>query len=197
MTNQKFQAERARLPSVAALHQVLTMHEDGTLSWKWRPKSMFKSERSQKVWNTKYCNRPAFRTVGAKGYFCGRVFGRKQQAHNVVFKMHYGYEPELVDHIDGDRKNNRPGNLRPADHSSNMRNAKLRRDNKSGVPGVRWDKRAKKWEAKIGIGHGTRAKVLGRFKTFDEAASARHAAERELSYPVEHGKRWDTKPDAK
>jgi hypothetical protein len=49
--------------------------------------------------------------------------------------MIYGYDPvEQIDHINGDRSDNRPENLREATHAENNCNSKAR--NKLGVKGV-------------------------------------------------------------
>ena len=65
--------------------------------------------------------------------------------HRLIFLIHHNYLPEEVDHIDGNPLNNKIENLRPAIHSENIRNAKLRKDNKSGEKGVTWDKKRNKW----------------------------------------------------
>ncbi len=44
-------------------------------------------------------------------------------AHRLVFEAFYGYCPECIDHIDGDRANNAIWNLREANQSENMKNA--------------------------------------------------------------------------
>ena len=54
---------------------------------------------------------------------------------------------ERVDHINGDKLDNRRANLRPASHRDNIRNQRLRIDSSTGFKGVR--KRYKKWSAQI------------------------------------------------
>lgn len=58
--------------------------------------------------------------------------------HRVIYEMFNGYlaEGDFVDHIDGNGKNNRKENLRKVSHAVNMRNCKLREDNKTGIVGV-------------------------------------------------------------
>lgn len=58
--------------------------------------------------------------------------------HRVVWEMHNGVidNDDIIDHEDGDGRNNRIGNLRRTTHPVNMRNCKMRKDNQSGVCGV-------------------------------------------------------------
>ena len=69
--------------------------------------------------------------------------------HRVIFMMHYGYVPDQIDHIDGNRSNNRIENLRPATHSQNAQNAKTRKDNLFGIKNVSFSKRTNKWKVRI------------------------------------------------
>lgn len=58
---------------------------------------------------------------------------------------------EKADHIDGDSLNNRRNNLRLATQTQNNRNAKRRKDNKSGYKGVYFKKSSQKWVAAIRV----------------------------------------------
>lgn len=51
-----------------------------------------------------------------------RVDGRMYRAHRLVFMYHHGYMPNIVDHIDCDKTNNRIENLREASKSENGMN---------------------------------------------------------------------------
>lgn len=63
--------------------------------------------------------------------------GKVYLAHRIVFALNTGRINDnlLVDHVDGDRSNNRIDNLREVTYAVNMRNRK-KVDNKSGVTGV-------------------------------------------------------------
>ena len=74
-----------------------------------------------------------------------QVLRKNLLQHRVIFFMHYGYLPELIDHIDGNSLNNRIENLREATYSQNSINKKLLSNNKSGFKNVCWDKGYKKW----------------------------------------------------
>ena len=77
---------------------------------------------------------------------------------------------EYVDHINGDKLDNRKENLRICTKKENQRNQKVRKDNTSGYKGVAL-MAGKYWRAYITSG-GSRQKHLGNFKTKEEAARA-------------------------
>jgi hypothetical protein len=77
---------------------------------------------------------------------------------------------ETVDHIDGNGLNNRRSNLRICTKSENAQNRRTRRNTVSGVKGVVWHKRIKKWQASIMV--GGKGVHLGYFQTVEAAAAA-------------------------
>lgn len=90
-----------------------------------------------------------------------------------------------LDHIDHDSTNNRFANLREVTHTENMQNKPKYRSNKSGVTGVFWHERDKRWLAYIRAGgkkiHG------GYFKDKADAVARRRELEIEYGYHVNHG----------
>jgi hypothetical protein len=105
-----------------------------------------------------------------KGYVMVGLNGKLYSAHRIIFFMHKGFCPQFIDHIDGNRSNNKIENLRPATINENARNSKKPSHNTSGYKGVCWDKNRNKWMAHITINN--KFKSLGRF---DEIESARLA----------------------
>lgn len=69
--------------------------------------------------------------------------------HRVVFCMHTGEWPTVVDHINGDYKDHRIENLRAADHSTNNMNKVAQSNNTSGTKNVCWNKEHKRWAVQI------------------------------------------------
>lgn len=69
-------------------------------------------------------------------YYYTTFAGKRYINHRIIFFLHFGYCPEIIDHIDGIRTNNRISNLRAATLSQNNCNTKLRKDNSSGHKGV-------------------------------------------------------------
>ena len=75
-----------------------------------------------------------------------------------------------VDHRDGDGLNNQKSNLRMATKGGNTSNTKVRRDSKSGLKGVYWSDKDKRWCATIR--KDGRSAWLGGFYSAHEAAEA-------------------------
>ena len=65
---------------------------------------------------------PAFTSIDITGYYVGMFNRKKYGAHQVVFYLTHGYFAECVDHIDGNRLNNAPHNIREATRSENQHN---------------------------------------------------------------------------
>jgi hypothetical protein len=80
-----------------------------------------------------------------------------------------------TDHRNHDGLDNQKLNLRVCTHSQNGQNRRMRFDNTSGVTGVVWHKRLKKWAARIKI-DGIQ-KHLGYYIDLNEAIKARRDAE--------------------
>ena len=64
-------------------------------------------------------------TLRKDGYYSVRVNGSLYLAHRLIFLMHHGYLPEMIDHIDGNPSNNLITNLREATNQQNQFNSKL------------------------------------------------------------------------
>lgn len=125
-------------------------------------------------------------TASCKTYRAVRVGESTFYVHRIVWKMHYGVDPDgQIDHIDGDGTNNAIVNLRVVNAVENHRNQRLRRSNKSGILGVSKVKRNGKWRSSITI-HGHHVH-LGVFDSIEEAAAARESANREYGFHANHG----------
>lgn len=82
----------------------------------------------------------------------------------------------IVDHINGNRRDNRLANLRIVNDSQNGSNkALIQSKNKSGIAGVSWDKERKKWAVEIGYDH--KHIHLSRYDLFEDACYVRYLAE--------------------
>lgn len=83
-----------------------------------------------------------------------------------------------IDHIDGNRYNNKKSNLRLCSNAENNRNTSKRITNKSGYKGVSWEKRFSRWRATITF-EGKQIH-LGTYKDITEAAIAYDKKAKEL-----------------
>lgn len=72
-------------------------------------------------------------------------------AHRLAWFMFYGEVPNELDHINRLRDDNSIKNLRLCTRIENSRNRSKRIDNTSGVTGVHYNKKTKKWDARINI----------------------------------------------
>lgn len=64
----------------------------------------------------------------------------RELVHRVIFMMHHGWLPDLIDHINRDGLDNRIENLRPACKSLNSQNRGSQKNTKHGMRGIYKDK---------------------------------------------------------
>jgi HNH endonuclease/AP2 domain len=116
------------------------------------------------------------------GYIYVRVGKARYLAHRLAFMWMTGVWPEReVDHINGNRSDNRWINLRQVAPQGNMQNiGGPRKHNKLGVLGVRKHPRAESYMAEIR--HNRRSIYLGSFKT-PEAAHAAYLLAKQHLHP--------------
>ncbi len=112
----------------------------------------------------KWCYRPGYAVR-----YSPRILGKRVifYMHREILKVPAGM---LTDHIDGDKLNNRRGNLRVCTNAENCRNQRLSVRSTSGYKGVSWHKRDKAWQVQIRV-DGVQI-YLGLFATAKEAARA-------------------------
>lgn len=115
-------------------------------------------------------------SVRSHGYEMIGINYRRYYSHRLAWFFVTGTWPVgQIDHINGDRADNRFANLRIATHSENQRNRGRQRNNQSGATGVHWAAREQKWVAKIKANGRTRQ--IGVFSDRAAAIEARKAAE--------------------
>lgn len=104
------------------------------------------------------------------GYRTVTLDGKQYRQHRLVWLYVHGVWPNIIDHADGDKTNNRLGNLRNATFAENIRNQKKSKANTSGHKGVSFCKWTGKWSAEIRVNR-TRHR-LGRFDNILDARDA-------------------------
>lgn len=135
-------------------------------------------------WNTRWAGKVAGVKM-SNGYKAIGISSKKNLCHRLAFLYMEGSIPEQVDHIDGNRENNKWENLRAVDNFINSRNQKLRSTNTSGHNGVYWSKSKSKWYVRVGLNgknlHG------GYFENKEDAIEARLKLDLKLNYHQLHG----------
>src|SRR5690606_11618117 len=120
------------------------------------------------------------------GYREVGIDGRLYKAHRVIWLYIAGEWPDEIDHINGDRSDNRFANLRAVSRAENMRNKRSYKNNRSGQNGVSWHNQDRRWIAYITI--NGKFKRLGGFINKDDAIAARLKAEAEYGlFQKRHG----------
>jgi hypothetical protein len=150
------------LPSQDCLRELFD-YADGELYWK-------KSGRGRST------VAPAG-LLNERGYRRVKVLGNIFRVHRLIWVWHHGNLPSNInlDHVDGNKSNNKIANLRCANQSQNMYNIQKYSTNKSGYKGV--DRTGLKWRVRIRV--NTKRKQIGVFDDIKEAARAYDAAARQ------------------
>jgi hypothetical protein len=145
----------------------------------------YNPETGEFTWKVRTSNRarmdgPAGSLHRPTGYWFISVDGRMYKGHRLAFLHMTGAWPsDQIDHINGERADNRWQNLREADARINQQNLRAARSNsESGLLGVyKNDKKEKPWRACIKVDGKWRQ--IGNFRTTEEAHAAYLAAKRQ------------------
>ena len=85
------------------------------------------------------------------GYIAIVINKKPYYAHRLIFMMFYGYFPKFIDHINGEKSDNKIENLREATKQNNSWNVKKFTNNTSGYKNISWNKREKRWYVRIAV----------------------------------------------
>jgi hypothetical protein len=140
-------------------------YKEGILYWKERPREHFKRDWIFKHWNKRYSGQRASSRSGK--YAVVSINKIRYQEHSIVFLMHHGYLPKIIDHIDNNPQNNCIENLREASYSENLQNAKKPKSNTSGAKNVFWSKQKQKWYVRFYL--NKKGKHFGFYDDFELA----------------------------
>jgi hypothetical protein len=123
-------------------------------------------------------------SVHSGGYLHTTINGKRFLLHRIIFMMHHGYMPQYVDHIDGNRQNNKIDNLRECTASFNNRNRGKTKRNTTGYKGVNLLNNGNKFYAMLWIDN--KNKYLGSHNAPEDAAQAYNLALDEAGITVGH-----------
>ena len=154
------------LPPFEVVEKLLKYDPETGLLW-W----LSKPNRNMRDWKTK----PAGSMRGGCLYV--RIFGQAYLCQRIAWLLHHGKDPGIsqIDHIDTSKTNNKINNLRLVTNQQNQFNRGATKLSASGVKGVCWDKKSKKWRA-FGRLNG-KQNLIGLYQDLAEAKAARMAWE--------------------
>jgi hypothetical protein len=140
------------LPSQEYLKECIDYNPDtGECFWKIRPLHHFKSERSQKTWNTKFYGK----VIGclSRKYLVIVLNNQNYQLSSIVFKIINNVDPELgIICIDGNNSNLKIDNLKMTTIIDVLNFGRInRKTNKYGFTGVKYDKKSRCYYSKISL----------------------------------------------
>jgi hypothetical protein len=98
----------------------------------------------------------------------------------------YDVSNKQIDHIDGDRKNNKLSNLRIVRSQQNRMNSRISNRNTSGHIGVLWNKRYEKWQVQICKNY-TQG-FYGNFTDYETASKKADEIHHALGFHKNHGR---------
>jgi hypothetical protein len=159
----------AQYPTVEYVRECLR-EENGHLFWTKRPISHFPHENACNAWNGRFSGKEA----GCHHQDRNIVIITFKQAviprYHIVWALHNGAWPDLIDHWNNDSTDDRIENLRSCTHAQNAANRRIDRRNKSGYKGVWWDNKFQKWIAQTSV--NKKRMYIGSFPTAEEAHDA-------------------------
>jgi hypothetical protein len=115
-------------------------YKDGCLYWKNKTTNLSRAKIG--------C---AAGSLSSSKYLLVGINNKTYLVHRVIFLLNNGYMPKFVDHIDGNKLNNKIENLREVSNGQNRMNSKLQVNNKSNIKNVNWHKKQQKWVVQLGV----------------------------------------------
>jgi hypothetical protein len=136
-----------------------------------------------KLDNEDYERLKSFKTMKWCARFCKHrhnlIYFQKRLSNKKLIELHRWVmnfpKGKTVDHINNNTLDNRKCNLRICNNSTNIRNGRIRINNKSGHTGVRFRRDRDKWYATIRVNY--KIISLGAYKNKEDAINVRKQAE--------------------
>lgn len=165
-----------KYPSIEYLRQCV-WEENGKLFWLKRPREHFQTSHRCNNWNAKFAGNEAGGVSETRNGFRWKIAinNKKLYRYIVVWALNHGEWPtKEIDHKNRNSLDDKIGNLRLASDSQNLVNSRMHSNNTSGFKGIHWDKSRKRWL--VSIGFQGKTILVGRFKSIDDARTARTEA---------------------
>lgn len=126
-----------------------------------------RNDEKPKTWNTRYSGKIAG-YINSQGYISINVNNKMKLAHRIIWEMKNGDTPNVIDHINGVKNDNRIQNLRNVSYKENNNNRhSINKNNKSGYNNIFFDSRSRRWVKVIGYEKGLRKTKI--YKTIEDA----------------------------
>ena len=170
-----------KLPSLEYLKECFELDPTSPSYLKWkkdRPLNHFNSTQSHKAWKSRTRN-SQINSLDKDNYyivFSNTFFNKKirYKVHRIIYAISNSEDclnDSCIDHIDGNRLNNNPKNLRTATTSQNLLNRGKQKNNTSGHKNINFIKKRNKYRCRITI--KTKEMHIGEFDTLEEAIEKR------------------------
>jgi len=146
--------------------------------------NLFKYEAGKLYW--KNAVRPSFNGKEAgydngSGYRKVTINNNQFYVHRIIYLMHHGNCPDIIDHADRNPRNNNIENLRKADRSKNGMNSKPFKESKTGYRNVAFNHKSNKFCVYLKV--NKKSKFIGSFDNLELADFVAREARRKY-----HGK---------
>lgn len=139
------------------------------LIWLERPVEHFHTYAKFERFNRDFAGTIAGTRSKTKRYINVQLDTKMYLAHRLVYKIHTGIDPNILDHINNVQHDNRFENLRNGTQATNMLNKRLYKNNKSGHPNIYDTKYG--WLVKDWI--NKKSVTVGTYPTLEEAIQAK------------------------
>ena len=146
--------------------------EKGTLRWK-NPTSNRARKDVDAGW------------IDTEGYRKVTINNTTFRVHRILFYLANGRWPLEIDHLNGDKSDNRSCNIVESTRSENNRNRAIQSNNTSGVTGVRWVESKKAWRGEFTCKDFRTSKI---FSDFSDCVEWRQGIMNTIGFGPNHGR---------